>query len=250
MSLLKSLSPFFLLALFGSLHCVGMCGGFALAANSGAKQTTTRSLQLALYLLGKSFSYAILGVTVSLIAHSAVHGSEAPASVDRAREVFAWGAGVAIILCGLASMGVRFPSARGPLRVAIRAIEPIWKGVLELSPLSRSFGIGLSTGLLPCGLSWSALAIATQVSPAIAGLGLFVFGIGTAPALTGVSLARWIAPTKARRVAHLFVGPALVVLGVVTLARGGVPVVSSEVLPACCLAGETESPPLEVREEP
>ena len=249
MSLLESLSPFFLLALFGSLHCVGMCGGFALAANAGTERSAARSLQLALYLIGKSFSYAILGVAVSLIAHSAVHVSATPTSMDRARELFAWGAGVAIILCGLASMGVRLPSTRGPLRVAVRAIEPVWKGILGLSPLSRSFGIGLSTGLLPCGLSWSALAIATQVSPAVAGLGLFVFGIGTAPALTGVSLARWIAPLRARRVAHFIVGPALVVLGVVTLARGGVPIVSSEVLPECCQAGEPESSAPEIREE-
>jgi len=249
MSLLESLSPFFLLALFGSLHCVGMCGGFALAVDAGAEKASARSLQLTLYLLGKSFSYAILGVSVSLITHSAVHASEAPANMDRARELFAWGAGVAIILCGLASMGVRLPSARGPLRVAIRAIEPAWKGVLALSPLSRSFGIGLSTGLLPCGLSWSALAIATQVSPAIAGLGLFVFGIGTAPALTGVSLARWIAPLKARRVAHFLVGPALVILGIVTLARGGIPVVSSEVLPDCCQTGDLEGPTPQIRED-
>lgn len=250
MSMLESLAPFVLLALFGSLHCVGMCGGFALAATAGAERSSARSLQLGAYLLGKSFSYAILGVAVSLLAHSMVHSAEAPANMARVREGLAWGAGIAIILCGLASMGVKLPSARGPLRRIVGAIEPIWKGVLGLSPLSRSFGIGLSTGLLPCGLSWSALAIATQVSPAMAGLGLFVFGIGTAPALTGVSLARWVAPLRARRAAKVLVGPALIVLGLVTLARGGIPVAGAQVLPECCAAEGTGRTPLEYSEQP
>ena len=244
MSTLESLTPFFLLAVVGSLHCVGMCGGFALAANAGAERAPQRALQLTLYLLGKSLSYAILGVTVSLVAHEAVHVAETPIHIARARELFAWGAGITIILCGVGSMGVKLPSARGPWRSIIKTIEPVWNGVLSLSPLSRSFGIGLSTGLLPCGLSWSALAIATQVSPPIAGLGLFVFGLGTAPALTGVSLARWIAPPRARHLAHYFVGPALILLGLVTLARGGIPIAGAEVLPDCCEAGAPAEPVL------
>ncbi len=242
---LESLTPFVLLAIFGSLHCMGMCGGFAIAASAGSNRSTERSFQLASYLLGKSLSYAILGISISMLTHSAVHAAEAPSSINRAREFFAWGAGLTIILCGLGSMGVRLPNARGTLRRVIRLVEPFWNGVLSLSPLSRSFGIGLSTGLLPCGLSWSALAIATQVSPPTAGLGMFLFGLGTGPALIGVSLARWIAPIRARSAAKFLVGPALVVLGLVTLLRSGVPIAGEQWVPECCATHPSEQPALE-----
>ena len=238
---LESIAPFFLLAFFGSLHCAGMCGGFAIAATQGSKSAAQKPLQISLYILGKSLSYAVLGTAAALLAHSATQISTEPAAIVSAREAFAWLAGIAIILCGFASMGVRFPNAHGPIRRAIKLIEPVWNGILGLSPLTRSFGIGISTGLLPCGLSWSAIALATQVDPASAGLGLFIFGIGTAPALVGVSFAGLLAPLRLQRAARFLIGPALVLLGISTVARGGLAIIGPRVLPECCQPGELES---------
>ena len=237
----ENIVPFFLLAFLGSLHCVGMCGGFALAAASGSKSTLHQPLQIALYLIGKSLSYAILGTSAALLAHSTTQLPSEPEAIVSARTSFAWLAGVTIMLCGFGSMGVRLPNAHGPIRRTIKLIEPIWNGILGLSPLTRSFGIGISTGLLPCGLSWSAIALGTQVDPASAGLGLFVFGLGTAPALFGVSLAPLFAPLKLQKFARFLIGPALVVLGVSTIARGGLSIIGPEILPECCQSSPPES---------
>ncbi|MFT5284196.1 MAG: sulfite exporter TauE/SafE [Planctomycetota bacterium] len=237
---LENIAPFFLLAFLGSLHCVGMCGGFALAASSGSKSAFHQPLQVSLYVIGKSLSYAILGTAAALLAHSTTQLRMEPEAIVSARTSFAWLAGITIILCGFASMGVRFPNAHGPIRRAIKWIEPVWNGILGLSPLTRSFGIGISTGLLPCGLSWSAIALGTQVDPPSAGLGMFVFGLGTAPALIGVSLAPLIAPIKLQKFARFMIGPALILLGISTIARGGLSIIGPKVLPDCCAPSQVE----------
>ena len=54
----KALAGFLLLGLAGSLHCVGMCGGFVLAV-SGRTRAGRRALSRALVFgLGKALTYA------------------------------------------------------------------------------------------------------------------------------------------------------------------------------------------------
>ena len=58
--------------------------------------------------------------------------------------------------------------------------------LLDVHPL----GLGLLLGLLPCGLLYSALiAAVSRGGPLEGALALLVFGLGTAPALLGLSLA-------------------------------------------------------------
>jgi sulfite exporter TauE/SafE len=48
----------FALSLFGSIHCMGMCGGFALLAKGTNSSFFSRSLLI--YLVGKTVTYSAL----------------------------------------------------------------------------------------------------------------------------------------------------------------------------------------------
>jgi sulfite exporter TauE/SafE len=51
------------------------------------------------------------------------------------------------------------------------------------------FGLGMATGLLPCGLVYAALGIPVAASdPMVGALAMAAFGVGTAPALTAVAM--------------------------------------------------------------
>ncbi len=73
---------------------------------------------------------------------------------------------------------------------------------------------------MPCGLSWSAIALASQDAPPAAALGAFAFGLATAPGLALALAGAQLASARLRRVAPVVLGVALVAFGVWTMVRG------------------------------
>ena len=57
----------FTLGLFGSLHCVGMCGPIALLIPLQRQRKSFRSLQLGAYFIGKTLAYALMGLLFGLV---------------------------------------------------------------------------------------------------------------------------------------------------------------------------------------
>lgn len=227
-----------LLALAGSLHCAGMCGGFAamVAARTKSRSAAATPSMLA-YVFGKACSYTIVGLSLSLLTGGldrSLHDSASPELAHSFQSALAVLMGVALIVAGLSSLGVRLPSrwrgAPGPLTKLFAAVR-------DLPGLQGAFGIGVLTGLLPCGLSWSAFAIAANTDPATAAVGLLLFGICTAPVLLVIGLLGTRIPLSLRKFGPWLVGPLLILLGALTLLRGDIPglgAVQDEVLPACC----------------
>lgn len=242
MPLWSELAPFAALGLFGSLHCAGMCGGFALAVSVSAGAARRRAVVRSLvYLLAKALTYAVLGLLAARLAGVLTHGgatllggtsADHAAAVELARRVAAWVTGALFILFGLSAFGLPlFPShwfAGG----APRPLRALFDAARSLPGLAGAFGLGLANGLLPCGLSWSALALAAGGSPARGALGLFVFGLATAPVLVAVGLAgASLSPTIRRRALRV-AAPLILVFGVLTVARGGGP--AEGLAPDCC----------------
>lgn len=234
------------LGFLGSAHCAGMCGGFplALALAAPAARRAALARQLA-FVAGKAATYALLGAAASLAARAVVAGGGAsPAALAGWRAACAWATGGLLVVLGLASMGVRLPlRLRVPLGAA-RAAGRLWRTLASTPGVSGPFAGGLVVGLLPCGLSWSAFALASTASPPAAALGLFLFGIATAPALLVVGLGGAGLPPRMRRAAIRGIGPLLVLLGAVTALRGGVPgtAVSG---PPCCSPEAPSAPDAE-----
>ena len=57
----------FTLGLFGSLHCVGMCGPIALLIPLQRQRKGFRSLQLGAYFIGKTLAYALMGLLFGFV---------------------------------------------------------------------------------------------------------------------------------------------------------------------------------------
>ncbi|MCB9915655.1 MAG: sulfite exporter TauE/SafE family protein [Planctomycetes bacterium] len=259
----EHLLPFLTLGLLGAAHCAGMCGGFAVAVSLASGPARWRALRRQLvYVLGKALTYGMLGMLAAQAGTLVVRGGRRLIGEDAAQLAalqygLAWVAGGMMVLFGLAAIGLgpAFLSGEGlAARLSgdswwargARGLQRLFAAVRDLPGDAGALGTGLLTGLLPCGLSWSALALATTTDPLTGFFGLFAFGLATGPVLVLVGLGWHGVSVRFRRLAVGAAGPILIVAGLYTVLRGGVPrslaAARSQALPACC-SEEPESAP-------
>ncbi len=186
----------------GSLHCVGMCGGFAVAA--GARGP----LHGLAWHAGRWTTYAVAGAALGWL------GGGLPGPTWLPQALAAVG-----LLAFATTLGgwfhVPLRAAPGVTSVAVR---------LARSPgLLARYGFGLVTGLLPCGMTLAALSLALGAErPALGGAAMVVFGLGTSPALSvAADLLGRVA--SAGRGTRRMVSLAVLALGLVALAWRGAP---------------------------
>lgn len=151
----------------GSLHCIGMCGGFAVACGGRARDTF-------LWHAGRTATYAILG------ALAGAFGSLIPGP--------GW---VVALISGLlitwfaAGLAGLVPEPH----VSIPGVKHLATNLATRTNLVARFGFGMANGLLPCGLVYATLAIPVAAGdPMVGALAMVAFGIGTMPALTAVAM--------------------------------------------------------------
>jgi len=183
---------------FGGTHCVVMCGGIAgvlsgglveLRTKQGAARARWREAGLTLaYNAGRIATYSALGALLGVLGGSI---ERFPALRD---------AGLAMrVLAGLTLVGLGahlagwFPHFARLERVGLplwQRVAPITKRLLPAQTVPAAVGLGLAWGLMPCGLVYSALAIAAVSESAPAGaLAMAAFGLGTLPALLAAGAA-------------------------------------------------------------
>lgn len=169
-----------LLGLFGSVHCIGMCGGLAsalaFALPTGASTARRMSL-LTLMGAGRITSYALLG---------ALGGALLPAASGTVSFLPRFIAGLLLVLMGLSIAGWR--AALAPLeRAGHRAWQRIGPRAMKIARVERAGGAlmaGVAWGWLPCGLVYSTLAWASSSGEAARSAALMAaFGMGTLPAV-------------------------------------------------------------------
>ncbi|MGE0154304.1 MAG: sulfite exporter TauE/SafE family protein [Reyranellaceae bacterium] len=186
----------FLLGLVGSLtHCIGMCGPFVLGqvANrldrpGGARMdefARLRAAALLPYHLGRWTTYAALGAVAAGLAQAVV-------SLTGFQEFLAAMLAIGALLMLATAVGhLRIGGFAAPQRL-LRFVRPLFANPSGL----RGYGLGLILGLLPCGLVYGALTLATATgSPLMGAVAMAAFGVGTAPMLmlagfSGALLAR------------------------------------------------------------
>ncbi len=191
----------FLASLAWSGHCVGMCGGFALAVKSPAR--------MAAYLLGKLFTYlflAVLALSLGLYL----------------RQFSFWLgilAGVLLILIGLHALGALRRAVRLSAWIEATPFCGVLGGLMQQRTLLSTFVLGIFNGFLPCPLVYAMLAyVATLPALVPAVTTMAIFGLGTMPALAAVGLAgNWL---KHRVPLLRLSGVLTILLGVVTISRG------------------------------
>jgi len=170
----------FLGGLLGSSHCVGMCGGFALALGVGQRHWAANLGRQLLYGLGRVFTYTSAG---AVVGYGGWRLTAEMRDVVNLQAVFCIAAGVLLILQGLNAAGV-FRWARSSTTPLEGFGATCFASLLRASRLRNIFLGGVINGLLPCGLVYAFLALAASSGHmALGALTMLLFGLGTIPTL-------------------------------------------------------------------
>lgn len=184
----SGLLTLFLVGFLGGTHCVGMCGGIvgALSVGGGGRWP----LHLA-YNAGRIASYGVAGAIAGALGGASLV-LEGQLPVRLALYVIA---SLMLVALGLYLLGVTrvlaFTERLG--QNLWRRIQPLTRRFLPARSVTQAFPLGLLWGWLPCGLVYSALAMALTAGSAARGAAMMLaFGLGTLPnlLLAGVLLGR------------------------------------------------------------
>jgi hypothetical protein len=173
--------------LLASSHCVGMCGGFAITIGMGSKHLFDNVSRQTIYSLGRVFTYTFLGATAGFAGFWFANRT---AQLVHAQAILSIAAGTILIVQALLTLGFI------PKRWLAHKGQPVcllgsFVGPFLASPhRSIVFLAGMLNGLLPCGLVYGYLALATSTARLTSGFQIMLaFGLGTIPIMivTGIS---------------------------------------------------------------
>lgn len=205
----------FLAGLLGSSHCLAMCGGIATALGASQPGRGTRWL---LHHLGRITSYAAAGASVGALGAATGFAF----AISHWNEVLRLATAVVVIIIGLdialsGSGRVRWLRAPERWGAALwRRLVPLQRAARSAPPALRALLLGLLWGWLPCGLVYSVLLAAAVAGGPLGGAGTMVaFGLGTVPAMAGLSVVGTRLPRPGSALARVM-GAALVACGLWT----------------------------------
>jgi sulfite exporter TauE/SafE len=215
--LITELSLIFVSGVLGSAHCIGMCGGIAATMNLGTRSIGGAMLRQGCWSLGRTMTYAFLGVTASAIGAKFLRSQ---GNAVWLQAMFAIVAGLLLVVQGLRAAGWlkwRVHRNSGMPCVTRSVFSQFFKGGSSVSV----FLAGLVTGFLPCGLVYSFLAMAASSGSVAKGVLIMLsFGLGTIPVMliTGAGLS--VVTIGIRRNLLRIAGISVLVTGLMTTARG------------------------------
>jgi len=218
------LVPLFFLGLFGTGHCVGMCGPLVFAFPG----KTGRFVTHLVYHGGRLSTYTVVGVFMGGLGAGLARlfsGAESTAYLKLLAQIqvaFSLLAGVFLIIFGLAQMGLI--NEPGWMAVAMPQKIPGYRKLVRGASTAGGnldmLLIGLAMGFLPCGLSYAAFsrALATA-NPVNGGLCLVAFGLGTLPGLLLVGTAASRIARRYRRQSDILSGMLMLGMGLMLLVK-------------------------------
>ncbi len=203
-----------LMGLIGSTHCIGMCGGIISTLSTDFSGRPARHHPLLIqvfYNVGRISSYSLIGLLAGLFSSHLMQTLPEPHMIQMRISGFFFillGLYISQLLNALAwleSIGQRL----------WRRIEPFGRKYLPAQDYFSALKLGLIWGWLPCGLVYSALALAiTQLNPLYSAATMFAFGLGTLPTLLLVGhFAQHLRSLLQQRMLRLFLGLILIGYG-------------------------------------
>ena len=194
------------MGLLSSFHCIGMCGPIALALPVQRGGAWQRTAGLLIYNVGRASSYAMLGALVGLFGNAlALMGFLNYASVLAGTIMLAY------VIWPKTFM--RISVAPGFLQRPVNLIKQQMSALLHSRKLHGWFLLGSLNGLLPCGLVYLALMSSMATGSSAGGsIFMFIFGLGTWPAMMAVGFFKnWITPavrTRFHQITPVFIAVA------------------------------------------
>jgi len=217
----------FFMGLFGSIHCVAMCGPLVLTFTADrGKRPRQVLVNTALYHVGRVAMYGVLGLAIGTIGYLV--------DIKNWQQGITLGTGLLLVSLGLFTLfGRRFQQLN---RLQQRFAMPLtrWIGYWLYRP-GGHFMVGMLNGLLPCGMVYMALAAALNAD-SMSGSGLFMlsFGMGTWPAMLTVTLISNFAKTRVKINFAFWLPIISIAMGCWFLLRGanlGIPYISPLIYP-------------------
>lgn len=200
--------------LLGSFHCIGMCGPIALALPLDDRSLTAKIKGGILYNFGRAITYAFIGLIFGLFGQGLnLAGLQQWASIV---------IGIIMILSVVLPFSLKNKSFE--LRFIDRLFGRLKTAIgkrFRIRSNSSLFTIGLLNGFLPCGLVYVALAGAVASGHYASGsLFMFLFGLGTIPALLLVSLSGDLLSNRFKKIFTKVIPYFIVLIGILFILRG------------------------------
>lgn len=191
----------FIASILGSTHCVTMCGPIAITLNNS-------KAYMSLYHLGRLISYMIVGLIAGFIGEAFLSNNFSLVST------------ISIILISVFFIYTGYKLVMGqpleilPSKTIIKLIAVPARWSLNRSAAVKSFTIGIANGFLPCGWVYIFIigAVATK-NPFYAVGVLFIFWLGTIPALSAFPFIYKKVLKKAPRKMAIAAGIILILVG-------------------------------------
>jgi uncharacterized protein len=165
----------FTIGLFGSFHCVGMCGPIALALPVHQLGSFQKYAGILLYNFGRVATYSLFGLLFGLLGKTIV--------IAGFQQWLSILLGVLILIFIL--LPKRITSSMESSAFIFGIINPAkqkMRLLFKQSSLESLFAIGILNGFLPCGLVYVAVAGAIATGSGSAGaIFMLLFGLGTIP---------------------------------------------------------------------
>ncbi len=216
------LSVAFILGLFSTLHCLGMCGGIigalTLSLPPEVRASRWRLVSyVGAYNIGRIVSYTLAGAVFGAFGQQLFHAL----SPTYGHLLLQGLAALVLVSIGLYLAGwfprfARIETLGAPLW---RRLEPLGRRLLPVRSPAYALTFGAIWGWLPCGLVYSALLWTSTTGDSLTGaLTMLAFGAGTLPGVMSAGVfTGWL--TRVTRLPYVRqgVGVALIVLAVVSL---------------------------------
>lgn len=216
----------FLIGLFSTLHCFGMCGGLVGAMTMSLepgirKQPSQLGLYTLAYNSGRLSSYVLAGFLVGFFGQ-ALRDFLMP---ENGIAVLRLIASLLVIAMGFYIAGwfprysqkfSRIEKIGAPLW---NKLQPIGQHLLPVKNIPQAFLFGAVWGWLPCGLVYYVLLISPASDGALnSALFMLAFGLGTlTPMMSAGFLTGRLAPLRqSQKIRHIS-GALLIIMGLISL---------------------------------
>ena len=152
------------------------------------------------------------------------------------KDLGVWPALISGSVLVLVFLAQSFPTVLQNNRFPASSIARFFRSFLKMDSVFSRFFMGMVNGILPCGMVYSALAVAILYHNAwYSGLFMFLFGVGTSPLLVLLSRIKMYLSTYPFFKREKTIRFALLILGLLVILRGaglGIPMLSPK--QNCC----------------
>ena len=182
----------FVMGLFSSMHCIGMCGSIigtlTLSLSPDIRNNKKRLLPFVFnYNFGRITSYTIAGALTGMVEVLLT----LPLGEAHGHRVLQLISSAIMSSAGLYIAGwfPRFAYIEKAGVFLWKQLEPYGRKLIPVKNRTQAYLFGMIWGWLPCGLVYAALALAaTAGDVSKSALTMFAFGLGTLPAVMGVGI--------------------------------------------------------------